>query len=66
VASSLLRHQTNVTEFFLFGPIPIKISGYTSAVFHLQNKIYLIFNIDLILKRSHNCIVSSWIADSEK
>jgi len=36
VTSSLLRHQkyhqTNVTRFFTFGPLPIKISGYVSAL----------------------------------
>jgi len=26
------RHQTNVTRFFYFGPLPIKISGYASAI----------------------------------
>jgi len=25
-------HQTNVTRFFHFGPLPIKISGYASEV----------------------------------
>jgi len=25
------RHQTKVTRFFNFGPLPIKISGYVSA-----------------------------------
>jgi len=25
------RHQTNVTTFFHFGPLPIKISGYASV-----------------------------------
>jgi len=24
------RHQTNVTRFFNFGPLPIKISGYAN------------------------------------
>jgi len=41
VTSSLLRHQkrhkTNGTGFFYFGPLPIKISGYASALLsHLQ------------------------------
>jgi len=26
------RHQNNVTNFFQFGPFPIKISGYTSGL----------------------------------
>jgi len=25
------RHQTNVTRFFYFGPLPIKISGYSNV-----------------------------------
>jgi len=31
VTSSQLRHQTKVTNFFHFGPLPIKISGYASG-----------------------------------
>jgi len=31
VTSLLLRHQNNFTNFFHFGPLPIKISGYVSA-----------------------------------
>jgi len=31
MTSSPLRHRNNVTVFFYFGPLPIKISGYVSA-----------------------------------
>jgi len=31
VTSSLLRHQTNATRPFHFGPFPFKISGYTGG-----------------------------------
>jgi len=29
---SQMTHQKNVTKFFHFGPLPIKISGYASVV----------------------------------
>jgi len=32
VTSSVLCHETNVTRFFYFGPLPIKISCYANDI----------------------------------
>jgi len=37
VTSLSLRHQTNVTRFFYFGPLPIKISDYASATLFIYS-----------------------------
>jgi len=52
MTSSLLRpqkrHQTNFTRFFYFEPLPIKISGYASALLsHVTT---------MVLTSLHTCV----------